>query len=53
MRKKKYPSDRTVVDIMDAAGTHDEREVIEALNYLHDARGLKPFTEHGPMMNMW
>jgi hypothetical protein len=51
--KKKYPSDRTVVDIMDAAGTHDEQEVIEALNYLHDGRGLKPFTEHGPRSFAW
>ena len=51
--KKKYPSDRTVVDIMDAAGTHDEQEVIEALNYLHDARGLKAFTEHGPRSFAW
>jgi hypothetical protein len=30
--KKKYPSERTVVDIMDAAGTPDQREVIEALS---------------------
>ena len=51
--KKKYPSDRTVVDIMDAAGTHDEQEVIEALNYLQDGRGLKPFTEHGPRAFAW
>jgi Helix-turn-helix domain len=51
--KKKYPSERTVVDIMDAAGTHDERELIEALNYLHDGRGLKPFTEHGPRSFAW
>ena len=26
--KKAYPSDRVVADIMDAAGTHDQREVI-------------------------
>src|SRR5450432_1071211 len=51
--KKEYPSDRTVADIMDAAGTHDEREVIEALNYLHDDRGLKPFSKHGPRSFAW
>ncbi len=51
--KKKYPSERTVVDIMDAAGTPDQREVIEALNYLYDERGLKPLTEHGPRSFAW
>ena len=51
--EKIYPTDRTVVDIMDAAGTHDEREVVQALNYLHDGRGLKPFTEHGPRSFAW
>jgi hypothetical protein len=51
--KKEYPSDRTVVEIMDAAGTHDEPEVIEALNYLYGERGLKPFTEHGPHSFAW
>jgi hypothetical protein len=51
--KKEYPSDRIVVDVMDAAGTHDEQEVVEALNYLHDARGLKPLTKHGPRSFAW
>jgi hypothetical protein len=51
--KKKYPSERTVVDIMDAAGTHDEQEVVEALNYLSDSRGLKPFSKHGPRSFAW
>jgi len=32
-------SDRMVVDILDAASTYDEREVIEALNYLYRERG--------------
>jgi hypothetical protein len=50
---KEYPSARTVVEIMDAAGTYDEREVIAALNYLHDERGLKPFTNHGPRSFAW
>ena len=51
--EKEYPSDRTVVDIMDAAGTHDEREVIAALNYLYGERGLKPFTKNGPHSFAW
>jgi hypothetical protein len=48
-----YPNDRMVVDILDAAGTYDEQEVIEALNYLYRERGLKPFTEHGPRSFAW
>ena len=51
--KKAYPSDRVVADIMDAAGTHDQKEVIEALNYLHSERGLKPFSKHGPRSFAW
>ena len=50
---KDYPTDRTVVDIMDAAGTHDEREVIAALKYLYHERRLKPFSEHGPKSFAW
>ena len=38
---------------MDAAGTHDEREVVAALNYLYRERGLKPFTKHGPRSFAW
>jgi len=48
-----YPNDRTVVDIMDAAGIEDEREVITALNYLYRERGLKAFTEKGPRSFAW
>jgi hypothetical protein len=48
-----YPSDRMVVDILDAAGTYDEEEVITALNYLHDQRGLKAFSKHGPNSFAW
>jgi hypothetical protein len=51
--KKEYPSDRQVVDILDAAGTYDEQEVITVLNYLYQQRGLKPFTKHGPNSFAW
>jgi hypothetical protein len=50
---KEYPTERVVVDIMDAAGTHDERDVIAALKYFYNERGLKPFTEHGPRSFAW
>jgi hypothetical protein len=50
---KEYPSDRIVVDILDAAGTYDEQEVITALNYLYSERGLKPFTKNGPRSFAW
>lgn len=48
-----YPSDRMVVEILDAAGTYDEAEVIGALNYLYAERGLKPFTKNGPRSFAW
>lgn len=48
-----HPTDRMVVDIMDAAGTHDEQEVITALNYLYTDRGLKPFSKNGPRSFAW
>src|SRR5215472_2249550 len=51
--EKEYPTERIVVEIMDASGTHDEHEVIAALNYLHDERGLKPFTKNGPRCFAW
>jgi Helix-turn-helix domain len=50
---KEYPTERMVVDIMNAAGTHDEQEMIECLNYLYSERGLKPFTKHGPRSFAW
>ena len=50
---KDYPSERMVVDIMDAAGTDDEQEVVAALKYFYDERGLKPFTENGPKSFAW
>jgi len=51
--EKDYPSDRIVVDVMDGAGTHDEREVVEALDYLYYERRLKPFTKRGPRSFAW
>jgi hypothetical protein len=51
--EKEYPCDRIVVDILDAAGTYDEQEVIAALNYLYRERGLKPFTKNGPRSFAW
>lgn len=51
--EKEYPSDRMVVDIMEAAGTSDENEVLEALAYLYNGRGLKPSTRQGPWSFSW
>ena len=51
--EKEYPSDRIVVDILDAAGTYDEQEVVAALQYLYQERGLKPFTRNGPRSFAW
>ena len=48
-----YPSDRTVVDVMDAAGGATEREVIDCLTYLYYDRGLKPGTRNGPRHWAW
>jgi Helix-turn-helix domain len=50
---KDYPTERMVVDIMDAAGTHDEDEVVAVLNYLYFERGLKANTKHGPRSFPW
>jgi len=50
---KEYPTDRQVVDIMEAAGTSDEREVIESLKHLYNVRGLRPGTRNGPRSFAW
>jgi hypothetical protein len=47
-----YPSDRHVVDVMDAADASEE-EVIRCLRYLRDERGLRPRTKHGPRHFSW
>jgi hypothetical protein len=48
-----YPSDRQVVDIMDAAGGASEGDVVLCLAYLHNERGLRPGTRNGPRMFSW
>jgi hypothetical protein len=48
-----YPSDRQVVDVMDAAGGATETQVIQCLCYLRVERGLLPGTKHGPRRFGW
>ena len=48
-----YPSDRQVVDVMDAAKGATEPEVIQCLRYLYNERGLRPGTKHGPRHFSW
>jgi len=47
------PSDRHVVDVMDAAAGASEDEVIQCLRYLKEGRGLRPGTRHGPRSFAW
>jgi hypothetical protein len=48
-----YPSDRVVVDVMNAAGGATEEEVIVCLRYLYNERGLRPGTRNGPRHWSW
>jgi Helix-turn-helix domain len=48
-----YPSDRLVVDVMDAAAGATEEEVIRCLHYLRNERGLMPGSRHGPRRFSW
>lgn len=48
-----YPSDRHVVDVMDASGGATEDEVVQCLRYLRDERRLLPGTRHGPRFFSW
>jgi hypothetical protein len=48
-----FPSDRHVVDVMDAARGTTEEEVIACLNYLRNDRSLKPGTRNGPRSFAW
>jgi hypothetical protein len=48
-----YPSDRQVVDVMDAGAGASEEEVIQCLHYLKEERGLRPGTRHGPRHFSW
>lgn len=48
-----YPKDRTVVDVLEAAGGASEEEVIACLVHLYMNRGLKPGTRNGPRHWSW
>jgi hypothetical protein len=48
-----YPTDRHVVDVMDAAEGATEAEVLACLRYLSEERGLKPGTRNGPRSFSW
>ena len=48
-----YPSDRLVVDVMDAAEGEPEEEVLRCLRYLLRERGLRPGTKHAPRHFAW
>ena len=50
---KVYPSDRIVVDVMDASGGAGEDEVLQCLKYLRDERGLRPGSRNGPRRFGW
>jgi hypothetical protein len=51
-QEKLYPSDRLVVDVVDAAGA-DEEAVMHCLGYLYYERGLRPGTRNGPRHWSW
>ena len=51
--EKIYPTDRHVVDVMDAASGRTEEAVIGCLKYLYRERGLKPDTRNGPRTFAW
>jgi len=48
-----YPSDRQLVDVMDAAGGASEDEVLRCLAYLREERGLRSGTRNGPRHFSW
>ena len=50
---KIYPSDRHVVEVMDAARGASEEDVIGCLKHLHSERGLRPGTRNGPRSFAW
>jgi len=47
------PTDRLVVEVMDAADGETEEAVIDSLRHLYHNRGLKPGTENGPRLWAW
>ena len=48
-----YPTDRLVVDVVDAAAGAAEGEVIRCLHYLREERRLLPGRRHGPRHFSW
>lgn len=51
-----YPSDRLVVDVMNAANAYgyvSEKDFVSCLAYLYDERGLRPGTMNGPKHWSW
>jgi hypothetical protein len=48
-----YPTDRVVVDVMDAAGGATEDAALECLRYLREERGLRPGRKSGPRHFAW
>jgi hypothetical protein len=57
-KKLEYPPDRVMVDVMKAARDHGgqhvtEQEVVQALVFLYNDRGLKPGTKNGPRAFRW
>lgn len=48
-----YPTDRLVVDVMNAGAGASEQEVIQCLRYLYFERGLQPGTKNGPRHWSW
>jgi hypothetical protein len=48
-----YPTERVVVDVMDAAGGASEEAVLGCLRYLRQERGLRPGTKSGPRQFSW
>ncbi|MGA2742497.1 MAG: helix-turn-helix domain-containing protein [Bryobacteraceae bacterium] len=51
--EKRYPNDRQVVDIMDAAAGATEDTVFKCLSYLYNERKLRPGTRNGPRHFSW
>jgi hypothetical protein len=47
------PSDRLVVDVMNAGAGASEQEVMECLGYFFNERGLRPGSRHGPRYFKW
>ena len=51
--EKRCPSDRQVVDIMDAAAGATEDAGLKCLSYLYNKRRLRPGSRNGPRHFSW